>query len=433
MEKGLPMIGRGAIGWRLVAAVLAMASLAPTMVHAQIEGIVAEEEAAQSWSPSREDAEVADHRSRVSLAEYQNEALPGGSPVANSRLMSRRPAGLSRPAPWTTYTADGQSAEPILTPDGAELDSPRGLPVPQGMYSQGSYFDEGGACCNGCCGNWNSCGPAPIWCCLPHLECCSFEVFGGVQGFTGPANRGGSGSFGFHEGFNWGTSLCGCGALQVGTNWTQSNLDGNFITTDSRDQIFLTGGWFHRCDMGLQGGVVVDWLHDEWDYEVDLTQIRAEVSWKCCQDDFGAWVALGVNDGTALMGTPIDAGNNTIRIVDRNFNWQVNDMYAFFWRRQFQCGGEGRAFGGFTANGQGLLGADALVPLNPCWSLRGNFLYLIPNDSNDDLVEDFTEETWNVSLSLVWTPFARPSGCQNYCRPLFNVADNGSFATRVFQ
>jgi hypothetical protein len=185
--------------------------------------------------------------------------------------------------------------------------------------------------------------------------------------------------------------------------------------------------------MGLQGGVVFDWLHDEWDYEVDLSQLRGELSWKCCQDDFGAWVALGINDGSSVMGTPVDAGNNTIRVIDRNVNWDVNDMYAFFWRRQFQCGGEGRAFGGFTANGQWLVGADALVPLNPCWSLRGNFLYLIPNDDGQDPFPDFVEETWNVSLSLVWTPFARPSCGPNYCRPLFNVADNGSFATRIVQ
>jgi hypothetical protein len=43
----------------------------------------------------------------------------------------------------------------------------------------------------------------------------------------------------------------------------------------------------------------------------------------------------------------------------------------------------------------------------------------------------FLDESWNVSLGLVWTPFARPgSCCPNYCRPLFNVANNGTFVTR---
>jgi hypothetical protein len=429
------MIRRGANrGW-MAAWVLATALLARGPAFAQIGGIVADEEPDTTWSPSREDAEVADHRGRATLAQYQSEALPGGSPTLNSRLMSRRPAGLSRPAPgsMTYMAADGQEGESLPATEGVPT-SPRGLPVPPGMIQeQGGEFYDSGYHCDPCCGNWHSCGPAPICCLLPRLECCSFEVFGGVQGFTGPANRGAGGSFGFHEGFNWGTSLCGCGALQIGTNWTQSNLDGTFITDEARYQSFLTAGWSRRCDMGLQGGVVYDWLHDEWDYEVDLAQLRGELSWKCCQDDFGAWVAIGINDGSSVMGTPVDAGNNTIRVVDRDVSWEVNDMYAFFWRRQFQCGGEGRAFGGFTANGQTLLGADAMVPLNPCWSLRGNFLYLIPNDSNQDPVPDFVEETWNVSLSLVWTPFARPGCGPNYCRPLFNVADNGSFATRIVQ
>jgi hypothetical protein len=423
-------------------AMLAAALLATSGAFGQIEGIVSDDESADSWAPSREEAVVSERRGSARQAQYQEESLPGGSPVANSRLMSRRPSNLSRPAPWTStnFAADEQAAEPIPAPDGGAMPmSPRGLPVPSGMYAgNGPYYDDGGACggcCNSCCGNWNSCGPAPICCCLPHLECSSFELFGGVQGYTNPANRGGGGSFGFHEGFNWGSSLCGCGAFQIGSNWTQSNLDGTFFTPDSRDQTFVTAGYFRRCDMGLQGGVVFDWLHEEWDYEVDLAQLRAEVSWKCCQDDFGAWVAIGTNGADVAMPTPIDVGDNTIRIVNRNTLWEVNDIYAFFWRRQFECGGEGRVFGGFTANGQGLLGANAIVPLNPCWSLRSGFLYVIPNDSGDNLVPDFVEETWNVSLSLVWTPFANPGAgcCQNYCRPLFNVADNGSFITRLTQ
>jgi hypothetical protein len=398
--------------------------LAQATAFAQIGGIVADEEAADSsWSPSRDDAQVADSRGQAAQAQYQDEVLPGGSPVASSRLMARRPANLSRPAPWTmTRYAQDAATEPLPSPDATVAPlSPRGLPVPHQAHAGGMYFDQGGTCCDPCCGNWHSCGPAPICCLLPRLDCSSFEVFGGVQGFTGPANRGCSGSFGFHEGFNWGTSLCGCGAFQIGSNWTQSNFDGNNFTDESRDQVFVTAGWFRRCDMGFQGGIVFDWLHDEWDYEVDLSQLRAELSWKCCQDDFGAWVAIGINEGDANVDAFAGPANH----------WHVNDMYAFFWRRQFQCGGEGRAFGGFTNNGQGLVGADAFVPLNPCWSLRSSFLYLIPNDSNEDPVPDFEEETWNVSVSLVWTPFARPGCGPNYCRPLFNVADNGSFTTRL--
>ena len=42
----------------------------------------------------------------------------------------------------------------------------------------------------------------------------------------------------------------------------------------------------------------------------------------------------------------------------------------------------------------------------------------------------FSRESWNVGISLVWTPCGRNNICTNYSRPLFNVADNGTFITR---
>jgi hypothetical protein len=52
----------------------------------------------------------------------------------------------------------------------------------------------------------------------------------------------------------------------------------------------------------------------------------------------------------------------------------------------------------------------------------------VPSKDNRD--SGFTEESWNVSVGVVWTPFARP-GCPVYCRPLFDVANSGSFVTRI--
>lgn len=43
-------------------------------------------------------------------------------------------------------------------------------------------------------------------------------------------------------------------------------------------------------------------------------------------------------------------------------------------------------------------------------------------------------ESWNVGVSVVWTPCGRSSKCgQDYSRPLFNVADNGTFLTRLLR
>ena len=114
-------------------------------------------------------------------------------------------------------------------------------------------------------------------------------------------------------------------------------------------------------------------------------------------------------------------------IRQRTAGFEVNDLYAFYYRRQFQCGGEGRLFVGGTNNDQGLVGGDVRVPLNPCWSLQADFLYVVPADDSDF---GFAEETWNVALGVVWTPFAKP-GCPAYCRPLLDVANNGTFATRL--
>ena len=60
-----------------------------------------------------------------------------------------------------------------------------------------------------------------------------------------------------------------------------------------------------------------------------------------------------------------------------------------------------------------------------------NFIYAAPR--GDDTVADprFARESWNLGLTMVWTPCARNNGCPNYSRPLLNVADNGSFLTRL--
>jgi hypothetical protein len=52
---------------------------------------------------------------------------------------------------------------------------------------------------------------------------------------------------------------------------------------------------------------------------------------------------------------------------------------------------------------------------------------------SDDSPSDprFTRESWNVGVSLVWTPFGGCKRGTNYYRPLFNVADNGTFVTRL--
>ncbi|MEX2175346.1 MAG: DUF6666 family protein [Pirellulaceae bacterium] len=350
-------------------------------------------------------------------------ALPGNS------LRARRPERLMpRGTVGQLHTQVTQG--PTIV---EELPLSLGLPTDSHVAADcASCGDNSCGQCVDCCGQWNSCGPVSPCCLLPCPRLDNLELLAGVQGFTGPANRGGSGSFGFYEGFNHAIPLCrdvACG--QFGARWTQSNFDGSFVSPEERTQIFLTTGLFRRVDWGLQAGVVFDYLHDEWDYEADLGQLRGEIGWKfACRDEVGFRFSVGVNDDTSVLNEPIlsdDGQELTLR--QRTAQFEVNDLFAFYYRRQFACGGEGRLFGGFTNNQQGLFGGDARVPLSPCWSLSADFLYVVP--SNESAAPGYVEETWNVAVGVVWTPFAKPGCGPNYGRPLLDVANNGTFATRL--
>jgi hypothetical protein len=369
---------------------------------------------------------------------------PDPRPLAVERPARLMPRGVGRM--HTEYVDGAPAAEPLPAP-GAHAGVPyaghkyNANHYPQGDYLHGDFDPHGGcttcagcdACCPDCCGQWNSCGPVHPCELLPYVSLTNLQTFAGVQGFTNMLNRGGTSSFGFYEGLNHSIPVCGpCLCGQVGMQWTQSNFNGSFVTPQDRQQIFLTTGLFRRVDCGLQGGLVFDYLHDEWDYQLDLAQLRGEIGWKMdpC-NEFGFWFTAGVNDDETSLRLPDFVNQNQIQIVNGSADVEVNNLYAFYYRRQFACGGEGRLYGGFTKGDQGLFGGDALVPLNPCWSLQANFLYIASSHEGplDDL--GFIDETWNVSVGLVWTPFGRPGACcPPCCRPLFNVANNGTFATR---
>ena len=272
-----------------------------------------------------------------------------------------------------------------------------------------------------------TCGP-----CFPRLSLENLELFAGAHGFTGPNNRG-SGSFGFHEGLNLGTPfICGL-ALQGGYQATQSNFEGTFFTPDDRTQSFVTVGAFRRVDLGLQGGVVVDYLGDKWDCDINLAQLRGELSWKMpCEHEFGFWFAAGLDRSSIVardVQFPLPGGEeDTVEITDGTFTVEPLDIYAFFYRKQLACGGECRAWAGFTDESQGLMGGNLSLPVSNCLSFATDFLYIMPREAS---TTSFTDEAWNVSFSFVWTPCRRNVCGPNYCRPLFDVANNGSFVVKM--
>ena len=177
-------------------------------------------------------------------------------------------------------------------------------------------LEVGDACCeDGSCGECSSC-----------LVPCGFifpagnlELFAGVQGFTGPANQSaGGGSFGFNEGLNWGMPipLFGCLGGQIGFRATQSNLSGSDASDDTRRQAFVTAGLFRRVDVGLQGGVVVDWLSDGWYRDVDLVNLRMELSWMIDgTHELGFWGTGGTKNCGRPAGERADRRVGVDRLV----------------------------------------------------------------------------------------------------------------------
>lgn len=294
---------------------------------------------------------------------------------------------------------------------------------------------------NGCnCNQCSSVERIPFFLPLFRVQWCRFEFFAGVQGFKGPLNfantntatpasRSGSGSFGFYQGFNEGRSLkrwLGWDlAAQLGVRATQSNLSGSEFTEEKRQQVFVTGGLFRRVDYGLQYGFVIDYLNDDWWFQSDLTQIRGELSWKTegC-DVFGLQFMAGLgSDSSSTIVRQAD-GTSLASTID----FEPTDQYRLFYRRLLKHSGQWEAFAGWTDNDDGLLGASLSMPLRQKLVLATGATFLIPREG--DSSGGHQEEGWNISLGLVYRP-GGPKGCGRYCRPLFDVADNGTFMADV--
>ncbi|RCS54373.1 hypothetical protein DTL42_04295 [Bremerella cremea] len=304
-----------------------------------------------------------------------------------------------------------------------------------GIYEQGMHVDGGCTSCQGGgCESCETCGDSCNTWCVPICFSLSLEdlsVRAGVEGFKGPLNRGVDGSFGFLYGINWGTPFFGKSSglgFQLGINGSSTNMHEASFTDKSRNQFFMTAGLFRRVDWGWQGGVVLDYMSDDWYYSLTSSQIRGELSWKFqSRNEFGFWFTASdhVSTVNALI-TP--QGSSTPLTISQNY--QPNNMFAFFYRTPLDiCGGEMRFSGGWTEDRMGLLSADMNIPVTQCLAVETNFLYLIPRDSNNRPTP-YVDETWNVGFNLVWYPRAcsAASAGKSYYRPLFNTATNGTFS-----
>lgn len=292
----------------------------------------------------------------------------------------------------------------------------------------------GDCSCDAC----TSCPSDHIPLCLPilRLNWCNYDFLWGHQGYTGPLNyastsnansnvRSGSGSFGFYQGFNHGGSLkrlLGCDlASQFGVRATQSNLSGAGFTRERRNQVFLTTGVFRRVDYGLQYGLVLDYLNQDWYFQGDALQLRGELSWRgeSCET-YGFQFMSGVRNESSAT-TVIDGGGNAISSTIR---MEPTDQYRLFYRHPMIRDGQFTAFAGWTDNRDGILGSAVSMHLFPRLLLATDLTYLIPNEGRSSGGNE--QESWNVAIGFVFRP-GGPQAGPRYSLPMFDVADNGSF------
>lgn len=267
--------------------------------------------------------------------------------------------------------------------------------------------------------------------CIPRRIVEETSVSIGTQAFKGPLDQGQNGNFGFHEGVSFGGpfgTVLGFGPLgigyQIGAQFTQSNFSGSqavVVRDTQRDQSFLTAGFFRRNPRrwGWQYGVVYDWMNDTYYVDINLSQIRVELSWLLPNGhEIGYWGAhRSRRDSEAVGGV--------------DFTFESINLYTLFYRYNLPNGAFCRAWGGATSEHDGLLGVDFRVPLSNRWDLTGGVNYLIPEQSGG--VAGSSEESWGLSMNLTWYVFRGRCGVHNgLFRPLFSVADNNVFMVDQF-
>ena len=279
--------------------------------------------------------------------------------------------------------------------------------------------------CGDVCGCGDTCGMQSLGGCskrgaiplilyVPPIQ--ELTVFGGVHAFKNPLDAGRDrGNFGIHEGLNLGgrmswlpwTNL----GYQVGYQATHNQLHGSDVgaTSDSHTQQFFTAGLFQRRPVGLQYGIVYDFLRDERVLSADFGQVRGLISiTNPCGHEFGFTFTSRTN-------------TNNLGGVD----YRAVNQYLLFYRKQGPQGGEVRLFGGVDDDSKGIIGGEVMAPLSNRWSLETGFTYLIPEE--DMAGAGSQQEAWNIGTNLVWHYGKRAKRCfKGQFRPMFGVADNGS-------
>ncbi len=266
----------------------------------------------------------------------------------------------------------------------------------------------------------------------------------GVTAFENEANLGLFGNFGFNEYINWSMPFWNAFGVgwQLGVRGTQTSYGsssvilpgGDVLASRSRNQTFVTTGFFTRAfeGRGLQGGAVYDYLHDSYFDNVDLAQIRAEVSYVWGYHELGFWGAFNSQESTGFL--------KSVKEESAKARASTVHVYTGFYRVQFGDANEWKLWGGASAQGQGYIGSTLRAPMSRSLGLEGTFAYLMPGRSENVQVTNqtgtfdatFTPMAWNLGINLVYYPAGRSRrSLSSPYRPLFDVADNGTMMQAI--
>ena len=298
-----------------------------------------------------------------------------------------------------------------------------------------SCGDSGGYFLQDCCGCGSCAAGGGYWTGPLGRALRTGSYFFGATAFRHPSFESPVGpdlqqdsNFGAYAGFNLGIPLSrlfgGRISGQFGLRSVQTNFSGASFTEANRDQLFVTAGLYRRVDYGLQAGLVVDVLAEEFYTESDIAQLRGEVSWaypnggaigfrftSSQQDDSSS----GIFNGTSFS----------------NFNSTTDENYRFFLRKILPTGGWEEIFAGWTTNDHFAIGADFDIPVSEFIALEaGAVLYLSDlEDPAGNLGNTRIDDSFNLYVGFAFRPQGR-SYYRSYDRPLLPVADNGTFIIR---
>ena len=313
-----------------------------------------------------------------------------------------------------------------------------------------SPFDDPYACddgdCNGCLPEWALGARLCAWMRQfgrPYYGWRwyrDFSASAGVTSFQNTTDLGIHGNYGFNQYANWAMPFWNAFGVgwQIGVRGVEANFqptqlrasNGSLLfNNQSRNQVFLTTGFFTRAfeGRGLQGGAVYDYLRDNWYDDVDLSQVRGEISYVWGYNEVGFWGAFNVANTNGIFSS----GSTTNNYAD------TLDLYTGFYRLQFGDANEVKIWGGASGQGDMLIGSLVRAPMNRSLALEGTFTYLIPNSSQTITLPQgnsltYAEQAWQTSINLVYYPACRARrGLASPYRPLFEVADNGSMIRSI--